>query len=165
MKARLAKDTILNLNDTFKVVLVTGPRQCGKKTLLKELIPKDMTYVTLEEESLRKKAKENLKGFLEEFPGKLFIDEVQYAPELLPYIKMNIDSSAIRGQYWLTGSQQFNLMKNVSESLAGRLGILNLNSFSYAEVVENKNFSLFDPINLKKSDYIIPISSIINIKN
>ena len=56
-------------------------------------------------------------------------------------------------------------MKNVSESLAGRLGILNLNSFSYAEVVENKNFSLFDPINLKKSDYIIPISSIINIKN
>lgn len=78
---------------------------------------------------------------------------------------MNVDSSAIRGQYWLTGSQQFNLMKNASESLAGRVGILNLNSFSYAEVVENKNFSLFDPINLKKSDYIIPISSIINIKN
>lgn len=154
MKERLAKDTILNLNDTFKVVLVTGPRQVGKTTILKQLMPDDMTYITLDDEVLRKKAKENPRGFLEEFPGKLFIDEVQYAPELLPYIKMNVDSSAIRGQYWLTGSQQFNLMKNASESLAGRVGILNLNSFSYAEIVENKNFSLFDPINLKKSDYI-----------
>lgn len=154
MKKRLAHDIILNLNETFKVILVTGPRQVGKTTLLKELMPKNMTYITLDDEILRRKAKSNPKGFLEEFPGRLFIDEAQYAPELFPYIKMIVDSSSDKGQYWLTGSQQFNLMKNVSESLAGRVGILNLNSFTYSEIVDNVNACLFDPINLKKSDYI-----------
>lgn len=154
MKKRLANNIILNLNETFKVILVTGPRQVGKTTLLKELMPKNMTYITLDDETMRRKAKSNPKGFLEEFPGRLFIDEVQYAPELFPYIKMVVDSSSDKGQYWLTGSQQFNLMKNVSESLAGRVGILNLNSFTYSEITENINNCLFDPTNLKKSDYI-----------
>lgn len=154
MKKRLANNIILNLNETFKVILVTGPRQVGKTTLLKELMPKNMTYITLDDETLRRKAKSNPKGFLEEFPGRLFIDEVQYAPELFPYIKMIVDSSSDKGQYWLTGSQQFHLMKNVSESLAGRVGILNLNSFTYSEITENISTCLFDPTNLKKSDYI-----------
>ena len=154
MKKRLANNIILNLNETFKVILVTGPRQVGKTTLLKELMPKNMTYITLDDETLRRKAKSNPKGFLEEFPGRLFIDEIQYAPELFPYIKMVVDSSSDKGQYWLTGSQQFHLMKNVSESLAGRVGILNLNSFTYSEITENISTCLFDPTNLKKSDYI-----------
>ena len=154
MKKRLANNIILNLNETFKVILVTGPRQVGKTTLLKELMPKNMTYITLDDETLRRKAKSNPKGFLEEFPGRLFIDEVQYAPELFPYIKMIVDSSSDKGQYWLTGSQQFHLMKNVSESLAGRVGILNLNSFTYSEITEHISTCLFDPTNLKKSDYI-----------
>ena len=74
MKKRLTNNIILNLNETFKVILVTGPRQVGKTTLLKELMPKNMTYITLDDETLRRKAKSNPKGFLEEFPGRLFID-------------------------------------------------------------------------------------------
>lgn len=74
MKKRLTNNIILNLNETFKVILVTGPRQVGKTTLLKELMPKNMTYITLDDETIRRKAKSDPKGFLEEFPRRLFID-------------------------------------------------------------------------------------------
>lgn len=74
MKKRLTNNIILNLNVTFKVILVTGPRQVGKTTLLKELMPKNMEYITLDDETIRQKAKSDPKGFLEEFPGRLFID-------------------------------------------------------------------------------------------
>lgn len=154
MLKRNAEDTIKNLNDTFKVVLVTGPRQVGKTTLLKKMMPKDMTYITLDDEILREQARTNPKGFLEENSGRLFIDEVQYAPNLLSYIKINVDNSNETGQYWLTGSQQFHLMKNVSESLAGRVGILNLNSLSYNEIIENTDNELFLPESYQKSEYI-----------
>ena len=154
MLKRNAEETVKNLNETFKVVLVTGPRQVGKTTLLKEMMPEDMTYITLDDEILREQARTNPKGFLEENSGRLFIDEVQYAPNLLSYIKINVDNSDETGQYWLTGSQQFHLMKNVSESLAGRVGILNLNSLSYNEIIENTDNELFLPESYKKSDYI-----------
>ena len=154
MLKRNAEETVKNLNETFKVVLVTGPRQVGKTTLLKEIMPEDMTYITLDDEILREQARTNPKGFLEENSGRLFIDEVQYAPNLLSYIKINVDNSDETGQYWLTGSQQFHLMKNVSESLAGRVGILNLNSLSYNEIIENTDNELFLPESYKKSDYI-----------
>ena len=154
MLKRNAEETVKNLNETFKVVLVTGPRQVGKTTLLKKMMPEDMTYITLDDEILRKQAITNPKGFLEENSGRLFIDEVQYAPNLLSYIKINVDNSDETGQYWLTGSQQFHLMKNVSESLAGRVGILNLNSLSYNEIIENTDNELFLPESYKKSDYI-----------
>ena len=74
MKKRLTNNIILNLNVTFKVILVIGPRQVGKTTLLKELMPKNMTYITLDDETIRRKTKSDPKGFLEEFPGRLFID-------------------------------------------------------------------------------------------
>lgn len=154
MLKRNAEETIKNLNDTFRVLLVTGPRQVGKTTLLKKVMPKDMTYISLDDDIIRNQAKHNPKGFLEEYSGKLFIDEIQYAPELLPYIKLKVDNSNETGQYWLTGSQQFHMMKNVSESLAGRVGILNLNSLSYNEIVENTNNDLFIPKLYKKSEYI-----------
>ncbi len=103
---------------------------------------------------LRDQAINDPKLFLEEHPAPLLIDEAQYAPNLFSYIKINVDKNDTKGMYWLTGSQQFHLMKNVSESLAGRVGIVNLNSFTYAEIVRNTNKVLFNPTNLIKADKI-----------
>ena len=109
-----------------------------------------MEYITLDDEVLREQAKSDPKLFLEEHPAPLLIDEVQYAPNLFSYIKINVDKENKNGMYWLTGSQQFHLMKNVSESLAGRVGIVNLNSFMYSEIVKNEKKELFDPAKLNE---------------
>lgn len=151
MYNREATEVIKKISDTFRVLLVTGPRQTGKTTLLKSLKPENMGYVTLDDKVLRKQAQDDPKLFLEEHPAPLFIDEAQYAPDLFSYIKINVDNSKAKGQYWITGSQQFNLMKNASESLAGRVGIVNLNSFTYSEIVKNENNDLFNPDKLKKA--------------
>lgn len=151
MYNREATEVIKKISDTFRVLLVTGPRQTGKTTLLKSLKPENMGYVTLDDKILRKQAQDDPKLFLEEHPAPLFIDEAQYAPDLFSYIKINVDNSKAKGQYWITGSQQFNLMKNASESLAGRVGIVNLNSFTYSEIVKNENKDLFNPDKLKKA--------------
>ena len=137
MYEREVKERIKKINDTFRVLVVTGPRQVGKTTLLESVMPKNMIKVSLDDEVLRKEAKENPKIFLDSYPTPLFIDEVQYAPELFPYIKMKVDKNKARGQYWLSGSQLFDLMKNVTESLAGRAGIVKMNSFTYSEIVRN----------------------------
>ena len=150
MYNREAVNVIKTISDTFKVLLVTGPRQTGKTTLLKSLKPDNMGYVTLDDIVLRNQAQNDPMLFLEEHPAPLFIDEVQYAPDLFSYIKIKVDNSDAKGMYWLTGSQQFNLMVNASESLAGRVGIVNLNSFTYSEIVRNENKELFNPDNLKK---------------
>lgn len=154
MFEREALEVIKNINNTFKVLLVTGPRQVGKTTLLLNIKPDNMEYVTLDDEVLRNQAKNDPKLFLEEHPAPLLIDEAQYAPNLFSYIKMEVDQKQENGMYWLTGSQQFHLMKNVSESLAGRVGIVHLNSFTYSEIVKNNKKILFDPVNLKKADKI-----------
>ena len=149
MYSREAEYMINEINKTFPVLLVTGPRQVGKTTLLLSLKPKNMEYITLDDEVLRTQAQEDPKLFLEEHPAPLLIDEVQYAPRLFSYIKINVDKEKKNGMYWLTGSQQFHLMKNVSESLAGRVGIINLNSFTYSEIKKVKNKKLFDPVEIK----------------
>ena len=154
MYPRYAKKYIESIAKTFKVLVVTGPRQVGKTTLLKSMMPKNMNYVTLDDEFYRNQAILEPKLFLEEHPAPLFIDEVQYAPQLFSYIKMIVDNSNLNGQYWLTGSQQFHLMKNVSETLAGRVGIVKMNSFSYSEIHKNDNFSVFEPESYKKSSKI-----------
>lgn len=154
MYAREAENIIKNINETFKVLLITGPRQVGKTTLLLSLKPANMEYVTLDDEVLRRQAEEDPKLFLEEHPYPLLIDEVQYAPRLFSYIKIEVDKQQKNGMYWLTGSQQFQLMKNVSESLAGRVGILNLNSFNYSEIKQTLPKDVFAPDNLKKKEKI-----------
>ena len=151
MYNREATEIIKKINSTFRVLLVTGPRQTGKTTLLKNLKPENMGYVTLDDQVLRKQAQDDPKLFLEEHHAPLFIDEAQYAPNLFSYIKINVDNSKDKGQYWLTGSQQFNLMKNASESLAGRVGIINLNSFTYSEIVKNEKKEIFNPDDLKST--------------
>lgn len=154
MYKRESVDFIKNVSDTFKVLLITGPRQVGKTTLLLSLKPNNMNYVTLDDVNLRRQAQEDPKMFLEEHPWPLLIDEAQYAPELFSYIKIIVDKEQKNGMYWLTGSQQFHLMKNASDSLAGRVGIINLNSFTYSEIIQNKNKKLFDPIDIRKSPKI-----------
>ena len=140
--------------DYFEVLVVTGPRQVGKTTILKEMMPDNMKMVSLDDESLRAEAKINPRLFLQTFEKPLFIDEIQYAPELFSYIKMEVDNDNSRGQYWLSGSQTFELLKNVTESLAGRVGIIKMNSLTYKEINNSVNNIVFDPDNLKKSNNI-----------
>ena len=151
MFEREAKKIIDEINNNFKILLVTGPRQVGKTTLLLSLKPKNMEYVSLDDEVLRNQANKDPRLFLEEHPYPLLIDEAQYAPNLFTYLKMKVDEVEEYGMYWLTGSQQFHLMKKTSESLAGRVGIINLNSFTYSEIKQNRNKTLFDPTDLKKA--------------
>ena len=93
----------------------------------------------------RKLAKENPALFLQRFEPPLLIDEIQYAPELLPYIKAIVDEKKQKGLFWITGSQQFHLMQGVSESLAGRIGILNLEGFSLPELARTPFYDKFIP--------------------
>lgn len=97
-----------------------------------------MSYITLDDIVLKEQAQTNPKLFLEEHPWSILIDEVQYAPQLFPYIKMIVNKYKQRGMYWLTGSQQIKLMKNVQESLAGRVGIVKLNSLTFSEIIGKK---------------------------
>lgn len=118
----------------FPVILITGARQVGKTTLLKHLAKDSRTYVTLDDPMVLKLAKEDPPLFFQKYPPPLLIDEIQYAPDLLPYIKMHVDNTRQPGQFWLTGSQQFHMMKGVSESLAGRVCIFHLMGFSRREL-------------------------------
>ncbi len=129
----------------FPVVLVCGARQVGKTTLLQQIrenSDQKMNYVTLDYPKLRMLAKSDPELFLQQYETPVVIDEIQYAPELLPYIKIRIDRNQRAGQYYLTGSQAFHMMQGVSESLAGRAGILTMYSLSRSEILgyESKAF-------------------------
>jgi predicted AAA+ superfamily ATPase len=122
------------VSEKFKVLLLTGPRQVGKTTMLNELREKGRGYISLDDLAARTLARNDPPLFLSRFAPPVLIDEIQYAPELLPYIKMDVDKSGERGRYWLTGSQAFHSMKNVSESLSGRVGVISLLGLSQREI-------------------------------
>ena len=138
------------ISETRKVVLITGARQVGKSTFVKSIKENNREYVDLADWNLRTLASEDPLLFLQRYNGKLIIENVQYAPALLSYIKMEVDKSNEKGKYWLTGSQRFELMKNVSESLVGRISILEMSSLSLAE---KKGFSskLFNPEHIESN--------------
>ena len=118
----------------FPAVVLTGPRQSGKTTLLLHLFGRQCRYVSLEPPDVRAAAAEDPRGFLESYPAPAIFDEVQYAPDLLPYIKERIDANRDRkGQYLLTGSQNLLLAEKVTESLAGRAAMLRLLPLSRRE--------------------------------
>ena len=123
----------------FGAVMLTGPRQAGKTTLLKTIV-EGIPYLSLDDPILLQSAVEQAGTFFKSTQPPVIIDEIQYAPNLFPYIKMYLDEGKKKGQFYLSGSQQFRMMKNVSESLAGRIGILNLLGLSMREIY-NISFS------------------------
>lgn len=136
---------ILALSAEYSCILITGPRQVGKTTVLKQLMTNDREYVTLDDLEERKLAKTDPAMFLQVHSLPIFIDEVQYAPELFSYIKIAIDNGAAPGAFWLTGSQAFKLMELAQESLAGRVAILHMTSLSQHEIYgsgETEPFSI-----------------------
>ena len=143
---RTAAERVLYLSTHYPSVLVLGARQVGKSTLLQELRLPGMGYVTLDDYTLADKARRDPIGFLQEHKAPLFIDEVQYAPELLRAIKIKVDAEKKNGMYWLSGSQQFHMMKGVGETLPGRVGILDLHSMSQREAQgHGAQAPIFDP--------------------
>ena len=130
---RHAEKTVRETAKMFGAVLVTGPRQVGKTTLLKR-ITEDYTYVTLDDPIMLQSAREEAGTFFKNTPPPIFVDEIQYAPNLFPYMKMMIDSEHKMGQFYMSGSQQFLMMKGVTESLAGRLGLIELPGLSLREI-------------------------------
>lgn len=143
---RAIENRVREMAKHFPVVLISGARQVGKTTLLKKITEgaSDIHYVTLDYPKLRQVAKEDPELFLQQYPAPLIIDEIQYAPELLPFIKIRVDESGQNGRYYLTGSQMFHMMKRVSETLAGRAGLLSLYSLSRAEI-EGRESTPFHP--------------------
>lgn len=145
MFQRTLQQTVEEISSVFPVLLVTGPRQVGKTTLLQMCAGKDTNYVTLDDLEERNLANQDPKLFLETHPTPLIIDEVQYAPELLIYIKINVDARGKSGDYWLTGSQKFHLMQGITESLAGRVGIIDLLGLSQSEIEGKRCLKPFLP--------------------
>jgi predicted AAA+ superfamily ATPase len=122
------------MNDFFKALLVTGARQVGKTTMLKHLSEgQNRTYVSLDNRVARELAQSDPALFFQTYKPPILIDEVQYAPELFEQIKTLCEENEETGQFWLTGSQQYETMKKVRETLAGRVGILTLYSLSQSE--------------------------------
>jgi predicted AAA+ superfamily ATPase len=117
----------------FPVLLLTGPRQVGKTTFLQHVLEQPRQYVTLDDPAVRALAKDDPALFLQRYRAPVLIDEIQYAPQLLPLIKQQVDRDQQPGLFWLTGSQQFHLMRGISETLAGRVAIVNLLGFSRRE--------------------------------
>jgi predicted AAA+ superfamily ATPase len=132
---RTLERKFIRMSEFFKAVLVTGARQVGKTTMLQHVGEgQNRTYVSLDNLAARNLAKADPVLFFQTYKPPIIIDEVQYAPELFSQIKIMCDKSSEPGQFWLTGSQQFNMMKNVRETLAGRIGILELYSLSKNEI-------------------------------
>ena len=122
-----------NASKHFKVILLTGMRQVGKTTCFQNISEKGRRYVSFDDPQILSLARNEPHLFFERFHPPLFIDEIQYAPELFPYIKMLVDARDEPGQIWLSGSQQYSMMKNVTESLAGRVAVADMLGFSIYE--------------------------------
>ena len=129
---RHAETTVNTLSKMFGAVLVAGPRQVGKTTMLQR-ITAGMSYATLDDPIIRVAAQEQSGTFFKDNPPPVFVDEIQKAPELFSQIKMYIDREHKKGQFFMCGSQQFHMMKGVGESLSGRLGLVTLLGFSLRE--------------------------------
>lgn len=117
----------------YPLISITGPRQSGKTTLAKLLLP-DFQYVTLENLAMRDFARRDPKGFLDTYQNGVILDEVQYVPDLFSYLQVVTDERQRTSEYILTGSQNFLMMENITQSLAGRVAVFNLLPFSWQEL-------------------------------
>ncbi len=134
-RKRHAEATVEKLSKMFGAILVAGPRQVGKTTMLKKLT-ENIGYTTLDDIIVRTAAQEQSGTFFKDNPPPVFVDEIQKAPVLFEQIKMHIDRDHKKGQFFMCGSQQFRMMKGVSESLSGRIGLLTLLGYSLREINE-----------------------------
>lgn len=144
-KTRTLEKEILRASERFKSVMVNGMRQVGKSTMLQHLCADGRTHVTLEDFEAEELARNARNLFFKQFPAPVLIDEIPRVPELFLEVKVLVDSSDKRGQVWLTGTQRFSMMKNVSESLAGRLACFELLPLSLYEQ-QNKAFDAFNEL-------------------
>lgn len=136
--SRHMESKILELSKSYSAILLTGPRQAGKTTMLRSLAEKEnigREYVSLDDLNVRDMAKNDPALFLQIHKPPVLIDEVQYAPKLFTYIKIHIDKFHNPGDFWMTGSQIFRLMKGVQESLAGRVALLHMSPMSRREII------------------------------
>jgi predicted AAA+ superfamily ATPase len=136
---RTLQPFIEKISESFRVLLLNGQRQVGKSTLLQNMAQgTNRGYVSLDNLKFRKLAQTDPELFLQENPPPVIIDEIQYAPELFPYIKIYVDENRNeKGAFWLTGSQKYKLMEDVQESLAGRVAIIDMMGFSYREKIKS----------------------------
>ncbi len=134
----------------YPVVTITGPRQSGKTTLIKECFP-DYDYVNLEKLSLQEEATKDPEGFLSRYKGGLIIDEIQRVPNLTSYIQVIVDERKQDGMFILSGSQNFSLIQSINQSLAGRTAILELLPLSFSELQHSKYYKEFKPKVSKKN--------------
>ena len=134
MLTRTLSTTIHRISESFPVLMLTGPRQVGKTTLLQMCAQGRRNHVTLDDMDARSLAQGDPALFLQTWPPPVMIDEIQYAPQLFSAIKLNVDREQRNGAFWLTGSQKFHLMRGLGESLAGRVAIVDLLGFSLAEL-------------------------------
>ena len=152
---RSLEKVVLQVSKEYPVVLISGPRQVGKTTMLKKLMEgTDRNYVTLDDLQERALAKNDPEMFLQLHKPPVLIDEVQYAPELFSMIKLIVDKEHRKGDFWLTGSQIFDLMKGVQESLAGRVAVLSLSSLSQTEIYggEDRPFQIENEHLMKRKE-------------
>lgn len=140
MIKREISEKIKHFLTKFPIVTLTGVRQCGKSTLLKNIL-NDWEYVSLEDPDVRQFAVDDPRGFLKEYDGHCIFDEIQRGPELFSYIQTKVDSENMLGQYVLSGSHNFRLMERISQSLAGRTAVLTLTPFSISELKSEKMLS------------------------
>lgn len=141
---RHLEDVVIRLSKSFPAILLTGPRQTGKTTMLQMLAKKEnigRRYITLDDLVAREMAQNDPALFLQIYEPPVLIDEIQYAPKLFTYIKIHIDSYHNPGDFWLTSSQVFSLMRGVQESLAGRVAILHMSPMSQREKMNRPPFS------------------------
>jgi len=154
---RHLEDAVMNLSQSYSAILITGPRQAGKTTMLQALSEKEnkgREYVTLDDLNERAMAKNDPGMFFQIHKPPVLIDEVQYAPELFTYIKIHIDKYHNTGDFWMTGSQIFKMMHGVQESLAGRVALLHMSPLSQREIngLENIPFTTdFETLNSQNS--------------
>ncbi len=133
MIARAAHETLMRLAKGFPVLAITGPRQSGKTTLAKAAFP-GKPYLSLEDPDVRQLAEGDPRGLLAQYPAGAVLDEVQRAPLLLSYLQTQLDANPLPGSFVLTGSRQFGLLSGISQSLAGRAGLVQLLPFSLGEL-------------------------------
>lgn len=134
MYNRTLSKVVKEISNNFPVLLITGPRQVGKTTLLEMCAGSDRGYVSLDDFDVRQLAQNDPGLFIQTYKPPIIIDEIQYAPQLFSYIKIVVDRAKKNGLYWLTGSQKFQLMQGITESLAGRVAITDLLGLSQAEL-------------------------------